>query len=127
MSMSVSSWCRAADRLPRRGPSIGCVYPVPDRIADRREEAGMGSELVLGRRMRARGADLDLDPLDQCDLDHLLVDRPGDDVGEAEADLAPAGQLDIALGEQLGVDQRAMLDAQAAVDAEAGAERIEAV
>ena len=38
-----------------------------------------------------------------------------------------AGQLDVDLREQLGVDQRAMLDALRSVDAKANAERIEAV
>ena len=56
-----------------------------------------------------------------------LLDPLGDDVGQGEADLAAAGQLDIALGEELGVDQGAVLDPQAPVDPEAGAQRVEAV
>src|SRR3546814_1233039 len=46
---------------------------------------------------------------------------------ETEADLPPAGHFDIEMREQFGVEQRAMLDAVAAVDAIAGAERVEAV
>ena len=46
---------------------------------------------------------------------------------QAEADLAPAGQLDIDLDQQLRIEQRAMLDPLRAVDAIAGAERVEAV
>ena len=59
--------------------------------------------------------------------------RAGRDVGDlrvgdqAEADLAAAGQLDIDLGEQLRVEQSAVLDALAAVDPEARAQGIEAV
>src|SRR3546814_5639591 len=46
---------------------------------------------------------------------------------KTEADLTAAGQLDVKLGQQFGVEQRAMLDAVAAVDAVTGAERIQAV
>ena len=46
---------------------------------------------------------------------------------EAEADLPPAGQFDIDLREQLRVEQRAVLDALAAIDAEAHAQGVEAV
>ena len=46
---------------------------------------------------------------------------------EGQADLPAAGQLDIELREQLRVEQRAVLDPLRAIDAEAGAERIEAV
>ena len=53
-----------------------------------------------------------------------LADQFGD---QGEADLAAAGQLDIDLGEQLRVEQRAVLDPLRAIDAEAGAERVEAV
>ena len=57
-----------------------------------------------------------------------LLHRDAAGVGnQAEADLAPAGQFDIDLGEQLRVEQRAVLDAVAAVDPEAHAQGIEAV
>src|SRR6185503_14986284 len=46
---------------------------------------------------------------------------------EPEADLPTAGKLDIDLGEQLGVEQRAMLDAVAAVDPEAHTQGVEAM
>ena len=46
---------------------------------------------------------------------------------QAEADLPAAGQLDIDLREQLRVEQGAMLDPVAAVDAEAHAQGVEAV
>ena len=53
--------------------------------------------------------------------------RPASIGDQAKPDLAPAGQLDIDLGEQLRVEQGAMLDAVAAVDPEAHAQGIEAV
>ena len=57
-------------------------------------------------------------------------DRSGRDThlfGKAEADLAPAHQLDIHLRQELRVEQRAVMDAVRAVDAEARAERVEIV
>ena len=47
--------------------------------------------------------------------------------GQAEPDLPPAGQLDIDLRQQLGVEQRAVPGAVAAVDAIAGAQRVERI
>ena len=44
-----------------------------------------------------------------------------------EADLPPAGQLDIDLGEQLCIEQRAVLDPVAAIDPVAGAQGVERV
>ena len=58
---------------------------------------------------------------DDCGLDAGRIAE------QAEADLPPSGQLDIDLGEQLRIEQGAMLDALAAVDAETCAERIETV
>ena len=46
---------------------------------------------------------------------------------QAEANLPPASQLDIDLGEQLGVEQRAVLDPLRPIDAVTGAQRVEAV
>src|SRR3546814_11287095 len=53
--------------------------------------------------------------------------RSGSCGREAEADLTAAGHFDIKMREQFGVEQRAMLDTVAAVDAVARAERVEAV
>src|SRR3546814_3754476 len=53
--------------------------------------------------------------------------RSGSGGREAEADLTAAGHFDIKMREQFGVEQRAMLDTVAAVDAVARAERVEAV
>src|SRR4051812_42080475 len=86
----------------------------------------MRGELLRGRSVRPRRPDLDRDSR-RIRLADGPADRHRDDLIEPEADLPAAGQLDIALGEKLGVDQRAMLDAQAAIDSEAGAERVEAV
>ncbi|KIU01436.1 hypothetical protein QU38_01640, partial [Staphylococcus aureus] len=44
--------------------------------------------------------------------------------GQAERDLPPAGELDIDLGQQRSVDQRAVQRALGEVDAVAGAERV---
>ena len=44
---------------------------------------------------------------------------------QLQTDLAPAGKLDIDLGKQLSVEQRAVLDPVAAIDAVASAQRIE--
>src|SRR3954470_7704215 len=111
----------------RRGPAstVG-VETNPDRIRQGREEIGMRGELLRGRRVRPRRPDLDRDSR-RIRLADLPADRHRDDLIEPEADLPAAGQLDIALGEKLGIDQRAMLDTQAAIDSEAGAERVEAV
>ena len=46
---------------------------------------------------------------------------------QAKPDLAAAGELDIDLGEQLRIEQGAVLDAVAAVDSEAHAQSVEAV
>src|SRR5690606_297776 len=46
---------------------------------------------------------------------------------KTKADLTAPGQFDVKLGQQFRVEQRAMLDAMAAVDAVASAERIQAV
>ena len=83
----------------------------------------MAFKFLNQRRMRARRARL-------ADRDGLRRSEQGDAArigDQAEADLPPAGQLDIDLGKQLRVEQRAVLDAVAAVDAEAHAQRIEAV
>src|SRR3546814_15456166 len=56
-------------------------------------------------------------------LPACFAGRRGD--GQRETDLAAAGQLDIDLRQQLRVDQSAVLDAQAAVESVARAERIE--
>ena len=46
---------------------------------------------------------------------------------QVEADLLAADQLDIDLGQDLGIEERAVLGAPGIVDAVAGAERIEVV
>ena len=51
----------------------------------------------------------------------------GNVVGQPKPDLAPAGQFDIDLREQLRVEQGAMLDALRAIDPEAAAQGVEAV
>src|SRR3954471_13033398 len=57
-----------------------------------------------------------------------LPDRDDPGLGDqAQADLATARQLDIDLRKQLGVEQRAMLHAMAAVDPEAHAQGVEAM
>src|SRR4051794_13831670 len=86
----------------------------------------MGGELVRSRGVSPRRPNLDGDAR-RIPFGERHADRLGDDFLEPEADLPAAGQLDIALGEKLGVDQRAMLDSKAAVDSEAAAERVEAV
>ena len=79
----------------------------------------MAGLLGLARRMRADRAGRHGNGFQQG-LDHLgrgrvVLDQLGD---QAETDLAAAGELDIDLGEQLRVEQSAMLDALRAVDAE---------
>ena len=89
----------------------------------------MRLKLLLGRRMGTRRPDFDDQGIGAGGpgLGRRFLDPLGGEVGQGEADLATAGQLDIALGEELGVDQRAMLDPKAAIDPEAGAERVQAV
>ena len=97
-----------ADRRSSPGRRRGA--PVPPRSA-RAGAAGGPSTVDRRRDVVRRGR-------------RAAVDQLGD---QGKADLAAAGQLDIDLGEQLRVEQRAMLDALRAVDAEARAERVEAV
>ena len=89
-------------------------------------KCGVPLKLLLARHVRPRRAHLD-DDRRAVGKRARLRRRLRSLGGKRETDLATAGQLDIALGEELRVDQRAMLYAQAAVDAEAGAERIKAV
>src|SRR5690606_9852175 len=108
----------------RRHPgSTAGSQAMPDRVLHRRDERGVPFELLGRRRMRPRRARLDRhrDPLLAARFDD---DRLG---GEPEPDLPPAGELDIDLGEQSRVDQRAVLDPDRAIDAEARAQGIEAV
>ncbi len=59
----------------------------------------------------------------RCEVDDFL-DRFAD---QAKPDLPPPGQLDIDLRQKLGVEQRAVMDAVAAIDAVARAQGVEAV
>ena len=88
------------------------------------DKRAMTLKFLFRRKMRASGprlADCHGPGRFRCTGDASGV---GD---QAEADLAAAGQLDIDLREQLRVEQRAMLDALAAVDAEPRAQGVEAV
>src|SRR3954469_9477846 len=126
MSMTVSEKRReGALRRGRRAWSTP-VQPRPYGIRDRVQEVGMRFELLGRRSVGPRLPHFDRDPR-WMRLDELDVDRLCDDLVEPKADLAAAGELHIALGEELRVNQRAVLDPEAAVDAEAGAKGIEAV
>lgn len=83
----------------------------------------MTYKLVLGRGMRTwrpRFADYHRS---RCPIDQDTA-RIGD---QAKSYLPSAGELDIDLREKLGIEQRAVLHAMAAVDTEADAEGVEAV
>src|ERR1044071_264125 len=108
MSIQLLQRNRGADS-PRR-TDASTAQAVPERLADRGEKAGMGGELLVARAMGPRRPHLH--PHRARGVVETLVrpDRLGDDLSQPKADLPPPGQLDIALGEELGVDQRAMLD-----------------
>ena len=80
----------------------------------------MRRELGLGRRMRARRAHRQV--ADDHDRRRAALDLRR----QAENALTAAAQLEIDLGQKLGIEQRAVLDPVRVVDAEALAERIEA-
>src|SRR5215212_2687492 len=108
-------------------PSTGLLElrrePFPQRVDELCNKRPMALEFLGQRRVRARRARL----TDRHRAGGLL---DGDAAGvgdEAEPDLAPAGQLDIDLGEELCVEERAVLHAMAAVDSETHAQGVEAV
>src|SRR5688572_21999883 len=94
----------------------------PDRSLDPADEYRVACKFLRRRRLRARCAEGPVAPRHFDGGDHASV---GAYPRQLEPDLAPAGQLDIDLRQQLGVEQRAVLDPVAAVDAVAGAQRVE--
>ena len=90
----------------------GRVKPVPYRIDNGAEKGGMPLEFLRGSHVRPGRPDLDDDRITRgTRRQHRR--RRGAQARQRQADLAAAGELDIDLAEQLGVDQRAMFDANA--------------
>src|SRR5665213_963252 len=89
----------------------------------------MGEELFLGRRVRPRWPDGSRAVRTGAGVRRLAdrLTRLDDDSGQRKADLPSAGKLDIALRQELRIDQRAMLDPEAPIDSEPAAKRVEAV
>ena len=83
----------------------------------------MRGEFSLAWPMRARGAELALTlGLAWSDRSAIVSALSR----QAQPDLASAGQLDINLRKQLGIKQRAVAGAMAAINPIAGAQRIKA-
>ena len=95
----------------------------PERRFHRFEKRGVRGEFSLAWPMRAGGAELALTlGLAWSDRSAIVAALSR----QAQPDLASAGQLDINLCEQFGIEQRAVAGAVAAIDPIAGAQRIEA-
>jgi hypothetical protein len=110
MSMVVSDWPVAT--LGKR-PSAASD---PNRSDECLQKRGVAGKLGFAGSVGTRCAEGTRDSF--YDRTHRIRDGFGN---QAEPDLAPAGQLDIKLGEELGVQQRPVLGAMAAVDPLAGA------
>ena len=112
----------AQQRRRRPRPNAGSVLP-PDRgFAQRRDKGAVSVELFRHnprrQRLRARAND---------DRRHARFAAATHARGKAEVGLPRADQLDIDLGQQLGVEQRAVLDPLGVVDLVARAEIVEPV
>src|SRR5436190_5415682 len=101
----------------------GSEEAVPQGIDDLAQERAMALHFLRRCHMRPRRTG-NPDGLSCRCSNRFGTRRVGD---QAQSDLPPAGQLDIDLGEQLGIEQRAMLDALRPVDPKPGAQRIETV
>src|SRR4051812_23813755 len=110
---------RAAPNLASTGRGETC----PQRFDELGDKRAVTFEFLRRCEMRACGTEC---PHDNRAVRHSYCDgaRFGD---QAKADLPTTGQLDINLCQQLRVEQRAMLDAMAAVDPEPNAQSVEAV
>src|SRR6202008_2747571 len=122
--MSMRNLLQKGSEPARPAPALTSTWRLgrPERIDDLLHKRCMASEFLIAGRENARRPDHGRGRGGRGAGLHL--NRFGD---EAEADLAPAGQLDIDLGKQLRVEQRPVQRAVAAIDAVAAAERIEAV
>jgi hypothetical protein len=113
----------AALRTARNSASTSPGEARPKWIDQSRDKRAMALKFLNFRMVRAgRPRFPDSDP--PCSRLHRNLAGFGD---EAEADLPPACQFDIDLRKELRVEQCAVLDAVAAVDAEAHAQGIKAM
>src|SRR4051794_8551830 len=97
----------------RRSVSSG----QPDRAFELRQEGEVGGELCLAGAMRPGDAEL------ARDGDRTRATEIG---SQLEAALTAADQVEIDLGQELGVEPGAVLGALRIVDGEAAAQRVEA-
>ena len=81
----------------------------------------MPGKLLRAGEMGTGCAKFALADAERIDLDHGLAGLGR----QRQPDLAPAGELDIDLGQQLGVEKSAVSNPVAPVDAIAGAQRVE--
>ena len=113
--------CLSSGRSFRR--TLADIF-APERIrSELLDEGGVGRALRI-RQARDQGPLTDFAAPARC---ARQAPPPRGLRGEIEADLPAADQLDIDLGQDFRVEQRAVLRALGIVDAIAGAERIEIV